>query len=71
MTRYARTHFEYTKKAKPPCGKCKQMGIFPAKDMQTLPLLSFDTVFMDDVECVEYNEKRNKFFFQFLFLKLT
>ena len=49
------------------------MGLSPAKDMQTPspPLLSFDSVFMDDVECAEYNEKRTKFLFQFLFFELS
>ena len=48
------------------------MGLFLAKDMQTplLPLLSFDPIFMGDAECGEYNEKRNKFLFQFLFFEL-
>ena len=58
-------------KKKHPCAKCKQKGLFLAMDMQThpLPLFSFDPVFMDDAECAEYNEKRNKFLFQFLFFE--
>ena len=46
---------------------------FPAMDMQTppLPLFSFDPVSMDDAECAEYNEKLNKFLFQFLFFELS
>ena len=44
-----------------------QILALPSKDMQTLPQLSFDPIFMEDAQCAETNEKS---IFRFLFFKL-
>ena len=33
--------------------KFQLIGLFPTKDLQTLPPLSFDLVFIDDAGCTE------------------
>ena len=47
-----------------------KININPIKEMQTLTLI-FNAISMDDAECAEWNEKRNKKVFRFLFFELS